>query len=66
MLDADPHTNPEDSADHHHASCQACSALYAFARARADHVLLEAWRRQLAEHLSNELLREGESPATAA
>ena len=48
----------------HHAGCHTCCVLYAYARARADHALLRAWRRQLVEHLRNEqALRESDPGA---
>ncbi len=35
----------------HHAACASCHELFAFARAHDDREALQAWRRQLAQHL---------------
>jgi hypothetical protein len=65
MLDLDPEPSGQDIADHH-ARCRTCSALHAHGHARADRAVLDAWRRQLAEHLVNERLLQQEDPEVGA
>ncbi len=59
MLVLTPQPSEQDIADHH-ARCPTCPILYAHGRSRADWVVLDAWRRQLLEHLVNEQLQHGD------